>query len=144
MSAWAPGQGVELPDGRRVRGTGLRRRRGDAPDPDLALYLLGRDPHVGGWPYRWVRWRDFGVPASTEDAVDALREAHSRAGTEGVEIACGGGVGRTGTAMSVLAILSGVEAVDAVSWVREHYHPRAVETRGQRRWLAEVAPLLGP
>lgn len=40
---------VELPDGRRVRGTGLRRPRRDSPAPDLAVYLLGRDPQVPGW-----------------------------------------------------------------------------------------------
>ncbi|SDD84650.1 protein-tyrosine phosphatase family protein [Auraticoccus monumenti] len=143
MTGWGPESGVvELPDGRRVRATGLRRPRGDVPPPDLAVYLLGRDPQVRGWPYRWVRWRDFGVPAATEDALDALREAHRRAEGERVEFACGGGVGRTGTAFAALAVLSGVDVDDAVGWVREHHHRRAVETRGQRRWLAEVAPLL--
>lgn len=143
MAGWRTEPGVvELPDGRRVRATGLRRPHGDVPAPDLAVYLLGRDPHVGGWPYRWVRWRDFGVPASTEDALAALREAHRRAAGERVEVACGGGVGRTGTALAVLAVLSGVDAGEAVAWAREHHHRRAVETHGQRRWLSEVMPLL--
>ncbi|WP_154795523.1 protein-tyrosine phosphatase family protein [Occultella kanbiaonis] len=142
MSSWDPGAGVvEFPDGRRVRGTGWRRPRGDVPVPDFAVYLLGRDPRLEGWPYRWVRWRDFGLPASTEDALDALREAHRRAASERVEIACGAGVGRTGTALAVLAIEAGMSTEDAVGWVREHYHPRAVETRRQRRWLTEVARL---
>ena len=64
---------VELSDGRRVRGTGLRRPRRDVPEPDFTVYLLGRDPQVPGWPYRWVRWRDFRLPDSTEHAVAALR-----------------------------------------------------------------------
>ncbi|MFC8797876.1 protein-tyrosine phosphatase family protein [Promicromonospora sp. NPDC057138] len=140
MSQWDMTDGVvELPDGRRVRGTGLRRLRGDAPAPDFAVYLLGRDPRVPDWEYRWVRWRDFGLPSSTDEAVAALGEAHARAATERVEIACGGGVGRTGTAMAVLAIMSGVAPDDAVAWVREHYRPRAVETRRQRRWIGSVA-----
>lgn len=130
---------VELPDGRRVRGTGLRRPRRDTPPPDFAVYLLGRDPQVPGWEYRWVRWRDFRLPDSTEQAVTALREAHTRAASERVEIACGGGIGRTGTALAVLSVMSGVPADDAVAWVRANYHPRAVETRKQRRWIAEFA-----
>jgi protein-tyrosine phosphatase len=130
---------VELPDGRRVRGTGLRRPRRVVPAPDFAVYLLGRDPQVPDWEYRWVRWRDFGLPDSTEQAVTALREAHRRAESERVEIACGGGVGRTGTAMAVLAVMSGVAPDDAVAWVRENYRRRAVETRRQKRWVEAVA-----
>lgn len=143
MGTWEDGIGVvELPDGRRVRGRGRRRPRGDGPDPEFGIYLLGRDPHIADWPYRWVRWRDFGLPLAADDAMSALREAHLRAASERVEISCDGGIGRTGTALSVLAILSGVPAGEAVSWVREHYDPRAVETRAQRRWIGEVAASL--
>jgi hypothetical protein len=140
MNQWDMVDGVvELPDGRRVRGTGLRRPRRDTPLPDFAVCLLGRDPRLTDREYRWVRWRDFRLPDSTEHAVDALREAHTRAASERVEIACGGGVGRTGTALAVLAIMSGVAPDDAVAWVRKHYRPRAVETRQQRRWVELVA-----
>lgn len=141
MDHWNPADDgvVELPDGRRVRGTGLRRPRGKVPLPDFAVYLRGRDPAVPDTEYRWVRWRDFRLPDSTEQALAALREAHTRAEAERVEIACGGGIGRTGTAMAVLAIMSGVAPDDAVAWVRAHYHRRAVETRAQRRWIAEVS-----
>jgi len=104
------------------------------------VYVLGRDPHVTRWPNRWVRWRDFGLPDSTDHALDALRDAHLRAASERVEIACAGGVGRTGTAIAILAIMSGVPADTAVDWVRANYHPRAVETRRQRAWIACVAP----
>lgn len=140
MDDWggAPGA-VRLPDGRIVRGTGVRRPRGDVPGPDLAVYLLGREPRVTAWPHRWVRWRDFRLPDSTEDAVDALREAHERAAGQRVEIACGGGIGRTGTALAALAVMSGLDPADAVDWVRTTYHPRAVETRRQRRWIATAA-----
>jgi hypothetical protein len=145
MNQWDMVDGVvELPDGRRVRGTGLRRPRQDAPLPDFAVCLLGRDPRLADREYRWVRWRDFRLPDSTEQAVDALREAHTRATSERIEIACGGGVGRTGTALAVLAIMSGVARDDAVGWVRAHYKPRAVETRRQRRWVETVAASVVP
>lgn len=145
MGSWDVGEGVvEFPDGRRVRGRGLRRKPADGPDPDFGVYLVGRDPRIKDWPYRWVRWRDFRLPDSTADALDALREANQRAVSERVEIACGDGVGRTGTALSVLAILSGIPADDAVAWVRKHYHRRAVETRQQRRWISKVSTSLKP
>ncbi|WP_120522935.1 protein-tyrosine phosphatase family protein [Arthrobacter celericrescens] len=143
MDGWGTEPGVvRLPDGRIIRGTGIRRPRSQAPAPDFAVYLLGRDPHVTQWPNRWVRWRDFRLPDSAEDAVDALREAHTRAAVERVEIACGAGIGRTGTAIAVLAIMGGIPADEAIDWVRTNYHPRAVETRGQRAWIASVAASL--
>ncbi|MDR7385309.1 protein-tyrosine phosphatase family protein [Promicromonospora iranensis] len=139
MNRWDMVDGVvELPDGRRVRGTGLRRPRRDAPPPDFAVYLLGKEPRPG-WDHEWVRWRDFRLPDSTDHALAVLRQAHTRAAAERVEIACGGGVGRTGTALAVLAIMSGVAPDDAVAWVRAHYRPRAVETRQQKRWVGLVA-----
>lgn len=55
--------------------------------------------------------------------------------TELVEVTCGGGVGRTGTVMACLAVLSGVPADRAVGWTRENYHRKAVETPWQRRWV---------
>jgi protein-tyrosine phosphatase len=89
-----------------------------------------------------VRWGDFRLPSDRDDAIDALREAYGRAADERVEIACGGGIGRTGTAIAILARMSGIPAAEAVAWTRAHYHPRAVETRRQRAWIqaAEVTP----
>ncbi|MGC5617361.1 protein-tyrosine phosphatase family protein [Georgenia sp. Z1491] len=143
MPTWDAEPGVvRLPDGRTVRGTGRRVARDDASPPDHAVYLLARDPQETGWPNRCVRWRDFSLPASTEDALDALRDAHARAADERVEIACHGGTGRTGTALAVLAVMSGVPAEDAVGWVRSAYRPRAVETRRQREWIRAVAARL--
>ena len=128
---------VVLPDGRRVRGTGVRKARGEVPPPEFAVYLTGREPTDLRWTHRWVRWRDFRLPDSSTAAVDALRDAHERAGDQRVEIACGGGIGRTGTALALLATMSGVPPTEAVAWVRAHYHRRAVETRRQGRWVAE-------
>ena len=143
MGAWSTEAGVvTFPDGRAVRGAGMRRRRRGTNAPEFAVYLLRKDPLIETWPYRWIEWPDFRVPAHTLDAVAALREAHERAVSERVEIACGGGVGRTGTAIALLAVMSGVAADDAVAWVRAHYHPRAVETRGQKAWLKRAAELM--
>ncbi|MBN0038824.1 protein phosphatase [Cellulosimicrobium cellulans] len=137
MGTWERGDGVvELPDGRRVRGRGLRSGPPGPDDvPELGVYLTGTPPPATVWESRWVRWPDFALPRSTPDAVAVLREAYDRAPDERVEIACGGGTGRTGTALALLAVWGGVRPDDAVAWVRAHYRPRAVETPWQRRWV---------
>lgn len=129
----APGV-VALPDGRRVRGRGLRHPLSLGPLPELGVYLLRAPPDVD-WPMRWVRWPDFRLPPERTGAIATLREAWTRAATERVEVACGGGRGRTGTALAVLAVMSGVPQPEAVAWVRDHYHRRAVETPWQARWV---------
>lgn len=131
----APGV-MPLPSGRLVRGRGLRHPLPDGPRPAFGLYLLGRQPPGLPWQARWVRWPDFRLPADRGAAREALREAWERAADERVEIACGGGRGRTGTALACLAVLDGVSGDEAVAYVRRHYHPRAVETPWQRRYAA--------
>lgn len=125
---------VALPTGPRVRG----RRQSDSVSPaDFALLLA--DGPVPAWPHRHIRWPDFWIPLNRADALDALREAHRWAhATERVEVACRGGIGRTGTALAALAILDGLPAEQAVSWIRANYHHGAVETPWQRLWLRTV------
>ena len=129
---------VVLPSGARVRGRALR----DTPDSPAAFLLALADGPLPEWPHRRIEWPDFGLPRDRKDALDALAEAlrKARAG-ELVEVACHGGRGRTGTAIAALAIMDGVPAGDAVRWVRAHYHPKAVETPWQRRWLRTVPVL---
>ena len=64
---------------------------------------------------------------------NALREAWHRAEAERVEIACGGGRGRTGTALACIAVPDGVSGCEAVAFVRERYDARAVDTPWPRR-----------
>ncbi|HEY3715925.1 MAG TPA: hypothetical protein VGL39_15470 [Jatrophihabitantaceae bacterium] len=62
-------------------------------------------------------------------------EAWQCSADEWVEIACGGGRGRTGTALACLAVLDGVPAGEAVAFVRASHDSRAVETPWQRRFV---------
>jgi len=137
MSAWSAGTPgiLPLPSGRLVRGRGLRRPLPDGTLPDFGVYLLNKRPEPVPWAARWVRWPDFWLPTDRRDAQDALQEAWRRAANERVEFACGGGRGRTGTALACLAVLDGVPRREAVAYVREHYDPRAVETPWQRRYV---------
>ncbi|SDL13905.1 protein-tyrosine phosphatase family protein [Streptomyces indicus] len=135
METWEPGAAgvLTLPSGRLVRGRGLRHPLPAGPEPTYGLYLLGKEPPRVGWEAAWLRWPDFWLPAA--DAPAVLRTAWERAAGERVELACGGGRGRTGTALACLAVLDGVPAHEAVAYVRRHYDRRAVETPWQKRYV---------
>lgn len=131
---WTAGDAgvLELPSGRLVRG-----RRFSLPaatEPEFGLCLRWSRPTTS-WPSRWVRWPDFGVPLDEADARAAIEEAWRRCGEERVEVACGGGRGRTGTALAAMAMLDGLGLDEAIDWVRRGYDRRAVETPWQRAWL---------
>ncbi|MBA2806055.1 protein phosphatase [Streptomyces sp. KM273126] len=128
-----------LPSGRLVRGRGLRHPLPEGPTPTYAVYLLGRQPPEVPWDADWLRWPDFRLPSDRARAEEMLRDVWSRAATERVELACGGGRGRTGTALACLAVLDGVRPEEAVAYVREHYDRHAVETPWQRRYVRRFA-----
>lgn len=136
MSDW-----LELPDGAKVRGRGLRNPMPTGPLPEYGLYLgsaklRARHDVSLTWPHDWLDWPDFRLPRDSAAAIVAITSLHRRAlAGERVEVACAGGVGRTGTALSCLAVLAGVPATEAVDWVRANYQRRAVETPWQRRWV---------
>ncbi|KPM53532.1 protein tyrosine phosphatase [Frankia sp. CcI49] len=134
---------IELPDGTWVRGRGLRHPRPDGRSPDFGLYLGSprlrrRHDDALTWARQWIDWPDFGLPRDRDEAIRHIRALHERAQPAGsaVEVACGGGVGRTGTVIACLAVLTGLDPATAIAWTREHLHPRAVETPWQRRWVA--------
>jgi len=124
-----------LPSGRRVRGRSLRHGVPPGPKPGLGLYLLGHRPPSTSWPSQWVRWPNFGLPLRPLRTVDAVAQALSVTGSQRVEVACAGGRGRTGTVLAAMAVLDGLDPHDAVTWVRQRYRPRAVETPWQRWYL---------
>jgi protein-tyrosine phosphatase len=128
---------VIFPDSTGVDATGFTTEIGpNAPTWGLYLYELWQPP----WTYRYVAWPDFEVPNNDRDADEAILEAWGRARTgEAVQVGCRGGVGRTGTVLSCMAILAGVEPTEAVSWVRKHYTTRAVDNTKQETWVLDFA-----
>ena len=130
---------ILLPDGGWVRGRGLRNPAPDGPAPEFGLYLGTaklRARHSFDWAHEWLEWPDFRLPKDSALAMRRIRDLRERAlAGERVEVACGGGVGRTGTVIACLAVLGGVAPEEAVAWARANYHPRAVETPWQRRWI---------
>jgi Protein-tyrosine phosphatase len=140
---------VGLPDGVVVnaRSFGAPRLR---EQPEFGVYLCGRRARhrlarewTGTWRAKWLDWPALGVPHDSAVAVAVLLEAHQRAARgERVEIACGSGRSRTGTALAALAVCAGLEAEAALDWVKRNYPPARLITRGQRRWLTNVTPAL--
>jgi protein-tyrosine phosphatase len=126
---------VLLPSGAVIRG----RRLADPPDGEADFLLALADGPLPPWPHRRIRWPDFWVPTDRDDALDGLTEVlrRARAGQR-VEIACRGGRGRTGTALAALAVLAGLPPAQAVSRVREHYDPKAVEVPWQAWWVRRL------
>ena len=144
---------ISLPDGTAVRGRGRRKPLPPGPLPTYGLYL-GHSPDAPprglwrrrgplwrpDWPADWIDWPDFRTPRDDESAAAAIHRAYllARSG-ERVEVACVGGIGRTGTVIACMAVLAGHPVADAINWTRRHYRPRAVETRTQGRWITWFA-----
>jgi hypothetical protein len=129
---------VTFPDGTRVRALSIEDRDEHSSDRDFGLYM---DPLWNPtWPAEIIDWPDFGLPPDSAHAATQIRAAFARAESEQiVEIGCVGGLGRTGTVLACMAVLAGVDARDAVAWVRQNYRAAAVETLDQERWVALFA-----
>lgn len=120
----------------------------------LPLQIMGRKLLVVGGPYRKrypelfgvklaaeihadcdvdLPIADFSVPdeAACRRAVERALEALYKRGT--IYVGCYGGWGRTGLFLACLAKACGI--AEPVKYVREHYTPRAVETRGQEDFV---------
>ena len=124
-----------FPSGRVIRGRSLRHPVSADQDPTFGIYLQRRRPPLTPWPMQWIRWPDFWLPSDDATARATLTMAWESALDGRVEIACGGGRGRTGTALACIAVLDGVAPDEAVQFVRAHYDRRAVETAWQRRYV---------
>ena len=124
---------LRLPSGRLVRGRGLRRPLPAGPVPPSRCICWATN--------RPVSWEAGGFTGPTSGCRPTAQqppthcEAWTRAKTERVEVACGSGYGRTGTALACLAVLDGIPNREAIAYVREQYAPRAVETPWQRRFV---------
>jgi hypothetical protein len=129
---------VMFPDGTRVTASALCDRSRPHEVHDYGLYMdRAWDPP---WSADWIDWPDFGVPSDSARASALIRAAFERARSgKDIQIGCVGGLGRTGTVLACMAILAGVPARSAVTWVRAHYTSDAIETKEQEDWIARFA-----
>ncbi|HEY9294466.1 MAG TPA: protein-tyrosine phosphatase family protein [Microlunatus sp.] len=128
---------VRLPDGTEITAVSYDPRHAydREREPDFGLYL---DPRwQPPWDHDLLAWPDFGVPDDRSRVWSALQSLIQRA-RDGqlVEVGCLGGHGRTGTALAIAAVLTGLDPADAVDWVRSNYCPEAVETPTQESFVA--------
>lgn len=136
---------IQLPDGTWIRGRGLSNPVPAGPAPDFGLYLGSarlrrRHEAALNWQHEWIRWPDFLLPVDWRVAAETITRLHERGrARHDVEVACNGGIGRTGTVIACLAVLTGFTPREAVSWTRARYHRQAVETPWQHGWVAWFA-----
>ena len=132
---------VRFPDGTLVRALGIAAR--DADDGWRKFGLYCDAAWQPDWPAITIDWPDFRLPSAPDTAARQIVDAFERAQQGArVEVGCLGGIGRTGTVLACMAVLAGVPGEDAVSWVREHYRPEAVETTAQSSWVIWFAEWL--
>ena len=126
---------ITLPDGTAIRASSIFDRVEDDPTRDFGLYMDARWKPVS--PSDLIDRRDFGLPADATRAATQIRDAFLRAKSgEAVEVGCLGGLGRTGTVLACMAVLTGLDAPSSIAWVRTNYRPDAVETADQEEWVA--------
>lgn len=130
-----------LPDRRRVHPRALDLGPPEEP-PTFGLYLLVKPPPTTDWPQRWaaISWASQ-RPKDEADFVAAVRDAWARSAVAGerVEVACKVGHAGTALALAVMARLSGTPADEAADWVRTGHSRRAFTSRGDRRWVEQLA-----
>lgn len=82
-------------------------------------------------------WPDMGVVSLPRRFWEQLVE-HLTNTRRKMLVFCVGGHGRTGTAIASLMVSCGWNSSDAISWIRENYCARAIETKEQEeyvRWI---------
>lgn len=143
MKQWHDTDGVvEFPSGRQVRGRSWRASVSE--DADISVVLttasgkeFSNNGVIGAGETITIDWPDYRLPRRPAQAIQLLREIWQRADNELVEITCSGGVGRTGTALAILAIFEGMKASDAIDFVQEKYNPGSVSEHAQRGFLKD-------
>lgn len=86
-------------------------------------------------------WPDYGVPPMDKEWWQSLADAIAALPPDShVAVYCQGGHGRTGTALSILASLSGVvpKGGDPIDWVRRNYCGEAVESWSQVEYVQKI------
>lgn len=91
-----------------------------------------------------INWRDGAEPDLTEKdwivLLEDLERIRLNLGRDSLNVllCCLEGHGRTGTALSILAAITGVAAINPVKFIRERYCQNAVETRSQYNYIKKI------
>jgi hypothetical protein len=94
-------------------------------------------------PMMVIKWADFGIPQLGQNfwlnlASDLQNKAKGK-NKFAVQFCCAGGHGRTGTALSILAHIFGVNGdLDPISWIRKVYCEETVENTAQIQYVEKI------
>jgi len=94
-----------------------------------------------------INWPDMGIPAIGEEMWRNLASTLiAEKGIETIYVGCQGGVGRTGTALAILAHFMGIlrDTEDPVSFVRKFYFDDAIETDDQFSYIERMTGRIIP
>lgn len=132
--------------------------RSDKPDFVIGAAGLSKGAYVfgGGISAKghtarravYIDWKDFGVPDLTKlwwadlyESIESIKPRH-------IHVQCMGGMGRTGTILTILLILSRQgkkdafkSVTDAINHIRSNGNPHAVETNEQRAYIGKMTGL---
>lgn len=96
----------------------------------------------GNNPVVRISWPDFDIPELDQqfwfDLIDVINNKWAAHEITGVTACCVGGHGRTGTALSILAGLTGACQSDPVLFIRKHYCEKVVESDTQVKYIEEI------
>lgn len=85
---------------------------------------------------------DFGVPGLEQkfwlDLINVINTEWKAKRITGVTFCCIGGHGRTGTALSIMAGLTGACSTDPVLFIRKNYCEKVVESKAQLKYIEEM------
>ena len=91
-----------------------------------------------------ISWRDYGIPALNKEfwhhLVSSLKAfaTERKEKTTMVTFCCQGGHGRTGTALTIVGALLGLNKDDPVEWLRSIYCAKAVESETQIKYISNI------
>ncbi|MDY5585322.1 MAG: protein-tyrosine phosphatase family protein [Arcanobacterium sp.] len=147
MERWQLGEGVvEFPSGRRIRARSWKTDVAQVADLSIVLTTVAGKNFAAehGYPGKnetiIIDWPDERLPRRTVQATRILRDVWERSEKELVEITCRGGVGRTGSALAIIATFEGMNALEAIDFVRKNYNENSVKSHAQRGFLLDFNP----
>lgn len=145
MSTWNMSEGVvELPSGRRIRGRSWSDPVCEIADVSAILttadpdVFAGRDAQGIAENVVYISWPDGRIPRRPQQAIEQLKDLLKSADDKRIEVTSGSGMGRTGTALAIMAVLEGMEPSKAIDFLHEAYSDDAVMSHAQSGFLADM------
>lgn len=110
--------------------------------PDFGLYADRSWVLICQWPNEFINWPDMQIPVNHELSLSQITQAYTKAASGlKVDTGCIGAHGRTGTILAIMNMIDTgfeVNAEDSISYIRENYCKKAVETNNQV-WFVKYA-----